>query len=59
MKNIFTLAPEALQLYSFKDVDDLYSSPEIKKHYTKLLTSLDQAIMSMKDPKQNPVHLLR
>jgi len=50
MKNIFTIAPEALQLYSFKDVENLYESPELKKHYTKLITSLDKVVESLKDP---------
>jgi hemoglobin-like flavoprotein len=44
MWNIFALEPEALKLYSFKDVENLYSSPELKKHYGKLTSALDNAI---------------
>jgi len=59
MKNIFRIAPEALQLYSFRDVEQLYASEELKEHYTKLLTSLGTVIQSMKDPKEDAVRLLR
>jgi len=52
MKNIFTIAPEALQLYSFKDVENLYESPELKRHYTKLINSLDGAIGLLSDKKE-------
>jgi len=51
MKNIFTLAPEALQLYSFRNVKDLYGSPELKKHASKLLGSLDKVITGIKNPE--------
>ena len=44
MKNIFTLEPEALQLYSFRNEEDLYSSEALKKHALKLLGSLDSVI---------------
>ena len=49
MKNIFTLAPEALKLYSFKNVSDLYESQELKRHYKKLLGALDNAILNLDD----------
>jgi len=40
-KNIFTIAPEALELFSFKEVSDLESSPELKAHYTRVIESLN------------------
>jgi len=47
MKEIFTNAPEALQLYSFRNVEDLYESEELKKHYTKLLGAVDKVVMNL------------
>mmetsp|Transcript_11805 Transcript_11805/g.18146 ORF Transcript_11805/g.18146 Transcript_11805/m.18146 type:complete len:87 (-) Transcript_11805:100-360(-) len=41
MRNIFTISPKALQLYSFRDIEDLYESRELKQHYTKLIKALD------------------
>jgi len=58
MKNIFTIAPEALQLYSFKDVENLYKSPELKKHYTKLITYMDKAVESLKNPETDIIKVL-
>mmetsp|Transcript_11801 Transcript_11801/g.18129 ORF Transcript_11801/g.18129 Transcript_11801/m.18129 type:complete len:129 (-) Transcript_11801:256-642(-) len=52
MKNIFKIAPSALQLYSFKSADDLYASPELSSHSKKLLTALDQMIQSIGDPQK-------
>jgi len=59
MKNIFSIAPEAIQLYSFRDVQDLYNSEELKKHYTKLLKALDAVIISLKVPYDDIVTTLR
>mmetsp|Transcript_141270 Transcript_141270/g.256806 ORF Transcript_141270/g.256806 Transcript_141270/m.256806 type:complete len:103 (+) Transcript_141270:68-376(+) len=35
-KNIFQAAPQALQLFSFKDEAALYESPKLKRHAPKL-----------------------
>jgi len=51
MRNIFKIEPTALQLYSFKNVADLYESKELKSHYTKLIGSLNSVIESLSDPK--------
>mmetsp|Transcript_11814 Transcript_11814/g.18187 ORF Transcript_11814/g.18187 Transcript_11814/m.18187 type:complete len:302 (+) Transcript_11814:508-1413(+) len=58
-QNIFSIAPEAIQLYSFRDVQDLYNSEELKKHYTKLLKALDAVIISLKVPYDDIVTTLR
>jgi len=44
MKNIFTLAPEALQLYSFRNEKDLYEGTVLRKHYGKLIGAVDKVI---------------
>lgn len=43
-KNIFTACPEALQLFSFKDVPDLYNSPQLKKHGTTVIRTVGTAV---------------
>ena len=49
--NFLTLNPEALSLYSFRDVENLYQSPEMKKHQVKLVTGLDNAISLLGEPE--------
>ena len=43
-KNIFTIAPGALQLFSFKDEPDLYNSSKLKKHGKAVMTYVDLAL---------------
>ena len=43
-RNIFTAAPEALQLFSFKDVPDLYNSPQLKKHGVTVIKTVGTAV---------------
>jgi len=59
MRNIFQIAPEALNLYSFRDVTDLYNSPELKAHYTKLLKAIDSVVISIKIPYDDVIETLR
>jgi len=51
MKNIFTLAPNAIQLYSFRNVENLFESKDLQKHYGKLLGALDKVIASLDNLK--------
>ena len=48
-KRIFELAPEALQLFSFKDEPNLYESPALKKHATKVMTTVGVAVAGLAD----------
>ena len=59
MKNIFEIAPDALNLYPFKDVPNLYNSQELKRHFRNLLDYFMQAIESLKDPEVNIVTTLK
>jgi len=43
-KNIFKVAPEALQLFPFKDVPNLYQSDIMKSHALKVVTAIGKAI---------------
>jgi len=47
METIFTVEPAALDLYSFRDVPNLYESLELKAHYTKLVGGIDSAVKSL------------
>lgn len=38
-KNIFALAPEALQLFSFKNEPDLHRSEKLRRHGAKVVTT--------------------
>ena len=48
-KNIFTIAPEALQLFSFKDEPDLYESLALKAHGIKVVTTVGTAVGLLRD----------
>mmetsp|Transcript_5672 Transcript_5672/g.7875 ORF Transcript_5672/g.7875 Transcript_5672/m.7875 type:complete len:150 (-) Transcript_5672:157-606(-) len=48
-RNIFTAAPEALQLFSFKDVPDLYNSPQLKKHGSTVIKTVGTAVAGIRD----------
>lgn len=43
-RHIFTIAPEALQLFPFKDEEDLYESEGLKKHGKNVIKHMDRAI---------------
>ena len=46
-RHIFTIAPEALALFSFKDEPDLYNSPKLIKHGQNVMKYIDKAISSL------------
>ena len=48
-KNIFTAAPEVVQLFSFKGVTDLYKSPQLKKHATLVVNTVNDAVRLLKN----------
>ena len=43
-KNIFEIAPQALQLFSFKDEPNLYESPKLKKHGKMVIKAVEKAL---------------
>ena len=43
-KNIFTIAPGALQLFSFKDTRNLYENPKFKNHAKKVVNTVGVAV---------------
>ena len=43
-KNIFTVAPEALELFSFKNEPDLYDSPKLKAHGANVVSTVGKAV---------------
>mmetsp|Transcript_139084 Transcript_139084/g.242001 ORF Transcript_139084/g.242001 Transcript_139084/m.242001 type:complete len:177 (+) Transcript_139084:95-625(+) len=47
-KNIFEIAPEALQLFSFRNEKDLYESPALIKHATKVVLTVDTAVKMLR-----------
>lgn len=48
-KRIFEIAPEALQLFSFKDEPNLYESEKLKTHATKVMTTVGVAVAGLVD----------
>merc|ERR1712203_546254 len=48
-KKIFELAPEALQLFSFKDEPGVLTSQKLKKHGVKVVNFLGAAIGGLRD----------
>ena len=48
-KEIFTLAPEALSLFSFKDEPNLFESAKLKTHATKVMSTVGVAVAGLVD----------
>ena len=46
---IFEIAPPALQLFSFKDVEELEKSPQLKKHASNVMRTVGQAVAGLSD----------
>lgn len=47
-KNVFTIAPEALQLFSFRDEPNLYESPIFKWHGKNVVTHVGHAVAGLR-----------
>ena len=43
-KNIFTIAPGALQLFSFKNTKNFYEHPMFKSHVKKVVNTVGVAV---------------
>ena len=50
-KNIFEIAPKALQLFSFKDEENLYENPKLIKHGVGVMKFFDIAIDNFESTK--------
>merc|ERR1712127_94479 len=46
---IFEIAPEALQLFSFRDEPNLAESPKLKKHAMSVMNTVDVAVKGLAD----------
>jgi len=46
-KNIFTIAPAALDLFSFKDEKDVYNSPKLKAHAIGVVNTVGVAVSKL------------
>ena len=43
-KNIFTAAPDAINLFSFKGTSDLYNSVQLKRHGKMVVMKVNDAV---------------
>lgn len=48
-KAIFEIAPGALQLFSFRDVENVYESPELRAHAKRVMTTVGVAVAGLRD----------
>lgn len=48
-RQIFDIAPEALQLFSFKDEPDLFESEKLKKHGAAVVRTCGKAVSGLRD----------
>ena len=48
-KNIFTVAPGALELFSFKDEKNLYESAKLKSHGKIVVSTVGTAVAGLRD----------
>lgn len=48
-KRIFEIAPSALQMFSFRDEKNLYSSPMLKAHATTVMKTVGVAVAGLAD----------
>ena len=46
-RNIFQLSPESLGLFSFKDEENLYENPKLKRHGAAVCKYVDQGIANL------------
>ena len=57
-KNIFEIAPEALQLFSFKDEPDMFESPKFKKHASGVIKAVDGAMSKLGTDQKSTLNAL-
>jgi hemoglobin-like flavoprotein len=48
-RNVFRIAPGALQLFSFRDVPNLYESKELKTHAVKVMSTVGVAVAGLNE----------
>lgn len=48
-RNVFTAAPQALQLFSFKDEADIYESRALKSHGAAVINTVGIAVAGLRD----------
>jgi len=48
-KNIFSIAPEAVELFSFKNESNVYESPKLKAHGAKVASTVGTAVAGLQD----------
>lgn len=48
-KNIFEIAPEAVQMFSFKDEPNMYESKSLKAHGARVVRTVGTAVAGLKD----------
>merc|ERR1712137_692630 len=48
-RQIFDIAPGALELFPFKNEPNLYESPKLKKHALGVVNAVDGAVKSVRD----------
>jgi len=51
MKNMFTIQPRLLRLFSFREEKQLYRSEALKRHYRALIDMIDKAVKGLRDIK--------
>lgn len=54
-RNIFTLAPAALEFFSFKDEENLYESEKLKKHGAAVFKSIEAAVVDFAGVQQKVI----
>ena len=50
-KHIFTIAPGALQMFSFRDEPDLYNNPKLIKHGQIVMKYVDKVLLNFGKPQ--------
>ena len=52
-RHIFTIAPGALEMFSFKDEPNLYESPKLIKHGQNVMKYVDKAVAHLGEEPDN------
>lgn len=48
-QRVFSQAPAALEMFSFKDDENMYESPAFKKHARNVVMTVGRAVAGLKD----------